>query len=270
MDTRTNIEIDREIRLLKASIAAIMPGNPVLAGFGAYSQCDEDGIIQECLSRVSRHSDLEKTFVEIGCGNGLENNTRLLLMSGYRGVWVDGNSNNIFQMCSAIGKERDHRLLPSISMVSANNAEQIAQEAKSFLNIDSVDFLSLDIDGNDYYVMPSFINILNPKIVCVEYNAKFPPPIRLTIKYDDDHAWGGDDYFGSTLQLWNDYFASAGYTLVCCNLSGVNAFFIRNDLMIEFATYDIGILFQPARYWLVNGDKGHPSSFKWLTQLFIN
>src|ERR1700758_747686 len=57
-------------------------------GFKVYSQCDEDGIIQEIFNRIGLTSS---TFVEFGVGNGLENNTLKLLLEGWSGLWIEGN-----------------------------------------------------------------------------------------------------------------------------------------------------------------------------------
>jgi hypothetical protein len=84
------------------------------------------------------------------------------------------------------------------------------------------------------------------------------------IDYNPTHEWEQDDYYGATLQSWVD--ALQGYTLVSCNLSGVNAFFVRNDLMLKFTQYPIEMLFQPCRYWLI-GITGHGHTMKWLQQV---
>ena len=57
-------------------------------GFKAYSQNEEDGIIQEIFRRIGT---INKTFIEIGVGNGLENNTLYLLLQGWRGLWIDSS-----------------------------------------------------------------------------------------------------------------------------------------------------------------------------------
>ena len=68
-------EILNVIGAVKGTIAELTPGNPVCFGCRSYSQCDEeDGIIRECLARISGTAHLSKTFLEIGCGDGLENN----------------------------------------------------------------------------------------------------------------------------------------------------------------------------------------------------
>lgn len=111
--------------------------------------------------------------------------------------------------------------------------------------------------------MAEALTSLRPKLLCVEYNAKFPPPTSLVMAYSEKHEWAPEDYFGASLQGWVDHLP--GYTLVACNLSGANAFFVRNDLAHAFTIYAPALLYQPARYWLV-APSGHAASLKWLKQ----
>jgi hypothetical protein len=92
MDALLQLELSRELARLQAEVRAAMPDNPAACGFKVYSQADEDGIIQEIAGRIG----IERgTFVEIGCGDGRENNSHFLLLKGWRGVWVDGDPGNI-------------------------------------------------------------------------------------------------------------------------------------------------------------------------------
>ena len=90
----------REIADLRAEVSAKTPGNPCAYGFKVYSQCDEDGIIEYILSKLG---DLNRSFIEIGCGRGVENNTHYLLLKGYRGCWVDGSPENIAIIQNGLG-----------------------------------------------------------------------------------------------------------------------------------------------------------------------
>ena len=85
--------IRAELDRLRSAISASMPGNPAASGFKAYSQTDEDGILQDVLSRIPEGLR-SRTAFEIGCGSGDENNTHLLALQGYRVVWVDGSADN--------------------------------------------------------------------------------------------------------------------------------------------------------------------------------
>src|SRR5688572_6248454 len=73
---------------IKSQVGSTTPGNPVLFGHKIYSQFDEDGIIEHIFSKIGCG---RRTFVEIGCSNGLENNTHALLLKGWHGVWIDAN-----------------------------------------------------------------------------------------------------------------------------------------------------------------------------------
>src|ERR1700744_6567135 len=116
-------------------------------GFKVYSQCDEDGIIQEIFRRIGTGN---KVFVEFGVETGIECNTVKLLIEGWRGLWLDGSPDNI----AAIHRHfdpvvRHGRLQAMQSFVMAENINAlIAQNGIS----GDIDLLSIDIDRNDYWV----------------------------------------------------------------------------------------------------------------------
>lgn len=258
------------ITQLKQDIRERQPANPVLHGWGSYSQFDEDGIIRDCLQQIATQTSLTNTVVEIGCGDGRENNSHQLLLDGYSAVWVDGSTANIDHIRRKLGGTVFPDLLVLEEMVNRQNAHHIAADARNFLGSDSLDFFSLDIDGNDIHVCTPFIETLNPKLVCVEYNAKFPPPTDLAIEYNELHTWSNDDFFGASLQAWVNFFKHHNYTLICCNLTGANAFFVHNRFLGAFTIYAPEELYQPARYHLIGYPKGHPASLSWLRQRLMS
>ncbi|MBK2297092.1 FkbM family methyltransferase [Francisella philomiragia] len=250
-------------------VAEKMPDNPMLQGWSSFSQCDEDGIIEEILNRISPLTTLSKTCVEMCCGNGVENNTHLLLLSGYRGVWFDGSNENIDYIKSQLGLQdygNDYLLLKR-DFITLQNIVGLINDSINFLGTDNFDVFSLDIDGNDYYILSKIISLSSPKIIVCEYNAKFKPPLRVKQAYDSNHAWASDDYYSASLQTFVDLL-SGRYTLICCNASGVNAFFVRNDLLDNFTIYPVDMLFQIPKYNLCGSYLSHPSSMKWLKAEF--
>ncbi|HEX7867337.1 MAG TPA: hypothetical protein VF555_20435 [Variovorax sp.] len=261
-------DTEQMLRELRREIDSQMPGNVAALGWNSFAQCDEDGMIRACLNRVAQLEPLSKTFIEIGCGNGLENNTHQLLLDGYRGCWLDGNPANIASIAEQLGTLEHPRLLVTEAFVTLDSIAPLTAEFRKHLGTGSVDFFSFDIDGNDLHLMPLALNEITPKIICVEYNGKFPPPTNLAMAYVGDHQWAHDDYYGASLQAWVDLFEGR-YTLISCNLSGVNAFFVRNDLLSAFEVYPVEKLYQPCRYWLV-GNSGHRSSLKWLSQVIAS
>ncbi|MBT5115742.1 MAG: hypothetical protein HOM27_06685 [Candidatus Marinimicrobia bacterium] len=196
-------------------------------GFKAYSQCDEDGIIQEIFQRIGVTN---KTFLEIGVGDGLENNTLFLLLKGWKGVWIDGDSKNIKAIQNKFSFLQDSgRLRTKLAWIDKDNIDSLIQ---NFGLPQEVDLLSLDIDGNDYHVLENIV-FLNPRAIVLEYNARLPPPVKWVMAYDQYHTKTNTDYFGASLKSFEYLLNKRGYCLVGCNISGVNAFFVRKDLVKE-------------------------------------
>jgi hypothetical protein len=261
-------DIQEEIGRLKAELRQTTPANPALLGYKVFSQADEDGIIQALLSKLPA-SQLSRTAIEIGCGDGRENNTHFLLLCGFRVCWLDGSPANIAAIRRELGMETDRKgpLMVTESFVTLDNITGLIADHCAFLDTNEPDFFSLDIDGNDLQILARAMDGFAPKIICVEYNAKFPPPATLSIRYNATHKWALDDYQGASLQAFCDLLA--GYTLVACNLSGVNAFFVRNDFRDLFPSYPVAALFQPFRSHLRLLSSGHPPSLKWARDVLL-
>lgn len=250
----------REYDRIKERIAIDTPDNPALYGYKVYSQCDEDGIIAHIFSRIGAGG---RTFVEIGCSDGLENNSHALVLDGWRGVWFDADSAKIKLLSNTL--PRSSNLVIERSFVSVSNVNSLISSALQRLNAAGVDFFSIDIDGDDINVLSAFLEKTKPRVICVEYNAKFPPPMRIAIRpRSDSIGWAGDDYQGASLCSFADMLRGFGYKLVCCNLSGVNAFFVNVREAAQFPDFPIQRLYQPARYYLRRLASGHPPSLKFL------
>jgi hypothetical protein len=98
-------------------------------------------------------------------------------------------------------------------------------------------------------------------VLIVEYNAKFPPPVEFSVKPGE--SWDGSDYMGCSLQSWCNLLSPLAYRLVACNVTGINAFFVRDDLSSFFSDVPEPIveLFMPCDYnWFVHA--GHRVSPK--------
>ena len=109
------------------------------------------------------------------------------------------------------------------------------------------------------------LKTISPRVIVVEYNAKFPPPIRKCIKYDPKFIWKYDDYFGTSLQLLEDNLKNFGYVLAGCNILGVNAFFIKKKLVQNKFPKNTTAKFhyQKFRIGLNNIKSSHIESNKW-------
>ena len=96
-------------------------------------------------------------------------------------------------------------------------------------------------------------------MLVVEYNASVPPSDRWVIPYDAARAWDGSVQFGAGLKAYEELGRELGYALVGCTLAGVNAFFVREDLVGDrFAgPFTAEAHHEPPRYWL-RWRSGHP------------
>ena len=235
-----------------------------LIPFGSkiYSQSDEDGIIREIFNRMGTTN---KTFVEFGIGNGLENNTLALLFEGWQGLWIDASSKSIKKIRENFNIILDKKQLKlTQSFITKENINQlISAQIKS----EEIDLLSVDIDGNDYHVIEA-ITCVSPRVIVVEYNAKFTPPVLYCMDYNPTHQWDKDDCFGASLKFFEVNLDKKGYALVGCNLSGANAFFVRKDLVNDhfLAPFTAENHYQPARYYLSGYFAGHPASYQTLAK----
>jgi hypothetical protein len=95
-----------------------------------------------------------------------------------------------------------------------------------------IDLISIDIDGNDIYILEN-LEVVNPRVVVIEYNGKFRPPMSIAQKYNAGHRWTGTGYSGSSLAAITKVAERKDYSLVGCTLAGVNAFFVRTDLVAD-------------------------------------
>ena len=193
-------------------------------GFTAYSQGDDDGIIEEIFRRIGTTN---RQFIDFGCAEGIENNTTYLALTGWSGLWMDGGEESIrvvrkhFQRQIESGKLKVRQ-----SFTTRENINSLIGEA----GLDQEpDLLSIDIDGNDYWIWEA-ISTIQPRVVVIEYNATFRPPHQIVQDYDAAYRWRSTNYFGASLKAIETLGAKKGYSLVGCNFAGVNAFLVRNDL----------------------------------------
>lgn len=256
---RGNRAILKQINLyqVKEEIRLKMPESLALSGYSAYSQNDEDDILRKIFEKLNSQKPL--TFFEFGV-DATENNTLNMFLGNAKGCWYDKGLTGFKKQ---YGEKFGLKIFDEY--ITKDNIGKLTTDGLSFLSISKtdLDLLSLDLDGNDYY----FIEEINrsgllPKVYCLEYNAKFIPPLDVKIKYNPNHSWNGDDYFGCSLQSYVNLL-SENYTLICCNLTGSNCFFIRNDFKHLFTIYPIADLYQPPRYYLgEKTSKGHPPTIK--------
>jgi len=223
------------------------------AEFQVCSQWGEDGIIEWLVHRLDCTPE---TFIEFGVGNYREANTRFLMCHRtWRGLVIDGSYANI-EMIKTDEVFWRHDLSAKAAFITADNINQLIVEA-GFEG--EVGILSIDLDGNDYWVWKA-ITAVKPHIVIIEYNAVFGDLLPLTIPYNADFNWISAHkstlYFGASIRALCDLAREKGYTFIGTTSSGCNAFFIRNDRASAFSELIESNIARPSRFRGSRNDKG--------------
>ena len=198
--------------------------------FRVFSQWGEDGIIQFLLSNVKIENDL---FVEFGVENYLESNTRFLMINNnWSGLVIDGNPDNVAYIKSDPIYWR-HNLKADCAFITKENINDLLKKNGV---VGDIGILSIDIDGNDYWIWDA-IDVVSPAIVIIEYNARFGMDMSVTVPYDRDFVRSQKHhsmiYFGASIRALCGLAEEKGYAFVGCGSAGVNAFFVRRDLMVK-------------------------------------
>lgn len=218
--------------------------NPFLDSSNVYgfSQSDEVGILNSILSHLP--SSTPKNFVEFGVGDGTENNSLDFVLDGWS-VWWFGNEELALHVPNDF-----KRLRYTKDWITLTKLIEVTPELIKF----SPGIISMDLDGNDYHFTKHLLESgIKPSIWVQEYNANFGPILNWVMPYEDKHSWDQSNYWGASLGSFGMLFESHGYTLVCCNLTGVNAFFVRSDLLQSLPAFEKSTqkLFRPYRPWFL-------------------
>jgi hypothetical protein len=195
--------------------------------YRVFSQAGDDGIIQRLVREVPIQ---QRIFVEFGVQNYTESNTRfLLLKDNWSGLIIDASPKDINFIRHDPLYSR-HDLKSVCAFIRTDNINSLLADN---LPGRDIGLLSIDIDGNDYWIWKA-INSVNPAIVVTEYNFRFGPSRAVTVPYDPNFTRGqahySHIYYGASLKALWILAQEKGYDLVCCNSFGNNAFWIRKDL----------------------------------------
>ena len=222
---RASVTLELEEKCRAEAIRSAGPDSLHAYEHKVYSQNGEDGVIQEIFKRIGAPT---KTFVEIGVGDGWENNTVFLIPLGWSGVWVDADP-----ALSSTVAGWPANLKESLKFVVTNvTAENVTGVLEGLGASREVDLLSIDVDQNTYHIWAA-LEEWRPRVVVVEYNGFLPPAVDWKVAYDPNRVWDGSINYGASLKALERLGRRFGYRLVHCELAGVNAFFVRNDLVAD-------------------------------------
>lgn len=212
-----------------------------------YSQHGEDGITSILVKLLYGNDNTNKFYVEFGVENGTECNTRILREKyNWNGLQMDGSNEN-----NTINLKREFI-----------TKENVVYLFKKYNVPHKINLLSVDIDFNDFYCLKEILKNYTCDIIICEYNGTHNFDEDKIIIYNEYGQWDYSNYFGASLLSFYKLANLYNYSLIYCDNSGTNCFFIRNDIVkernINFINYNnISKLYKPPKY----GDGpngGHP------------
>jgi hypothetical protein len=203
-------------------------GSLPLAEFecGLLSQNGEDGLLEAIFQVIGFQT---RSVVEFGFAATEASFLNLALAHDLDAYFMDG-SNGTCRLASALfrvmGRRRMHVTRTFITAENIN--EVIAGMGLS----GELDALSIDVDGNDYWIWRA-LDVVSPRLIVAEYNDRLGPSATVTIAYDPsfDFARSPHEFYqGASLAALEKLGRQKGYRLIGCESSGTNAFFLRNDI----------------------------------------
>lgn len=192
-----------------------------------YAQFGEEAIFDYIFDNIGT---VNKYLVDFGASSlnmGLSN-SKYLLEKGWNGLLMDGKS--------------DGNSLIKEEFITAENICSLFQK---YLTPKEFDLLSIDIDGNDIWVLEQILKGgYRPRVIINEFNGCIPVGINKTIKYNPSHTWGENDYYGGSFEAFKILCGKFDYTLVC-QVATTNMIFVRGDIVPSF---DYGITYEQNQY----------------------
>lgn len=197
-------------------------------GFRVFSQYEEDGVLLFIFSVLGMS---HKTFIEIGSDDGVNSNSANLYFNfGWRGLFIDGNPKSIKRGQKFFNKYPHPWLYKPTFLCELVNRENINNLIKNAGYEDEIGFLSIDIDGNDYWIWDA-LEVVQPQVVMIESHIEFGKE-NIVVPYDPNYAPPGKHpiYNGASPVAMVNLARKKGYRLVGANDLGFNLIFIKNGL----------------------------------------
>jgi len=205
---------------------------------GIFSQFGEEPLYDFIFENIGVKNKFLVDFGAGGLGQSMSN-SRYLLNKGWEGLLMDG--------------EGDPNKDIKTEFITQENIIELFEKYKVPIEFD---FLSIDIDGNDYWVLKKILEKYSPRMICAEFNGTIDNEVSKTIKYNPTHNWGEDDYYGFSFKAGKKLGEEYDYSVVF-QLHSTNMYFIRKDL-IDWQQ-DFGVTYEKSQY------HKHSKNREWIT-----
>jgi hypothetical protein len=151
----------------------------------------------------------DRTAVDIGAGDGIRSsNTFPLFANGWTGLGIEADP---------VKAARLERAYANFNDAKAINAAVQPDTVCDLLARNNINrefgLLSIDIDGNDYWVLNAILEKFRPQLIVSEYNEKIPPPLRFVVNYDPEFTLR-HHFYGYSIAKLQDLMTKHDYVLL--------------------------------------------------------
>ncbi len=185
---------------------------PKVERWKRYSQCGEESIIGFILSKIESTT---KFVLDLGAGDGysLSNSKYFIESHGFAHLLVDGNNHG-----------------NKAVMQHFLNRENILPLLKTYGVPKTFDLFCIDLDGNDIYILDKVLSEYQPSIIVAEFNPIFEKEVSAAIRYNSEHRWEGDDYYGFSFTAGVVAAKKHGYSCVF-QTDNMNMYFVKDSVL---------------------------------------
>lgn len=204
--------------------------------FRMRSQRGEDGVLAAIFDEIGvKH----RRFVDLGCGDNGGNSGFLAAELGWTGLMVDGSRDAI----SGLRREfKSRNVAVKQAWITREDVNELVRRSGGG---GKVDFLSIDIDGNDIWVWDALTEVV-PRVVCIEFNTILGAERSVAVPYDAqferDRELVHGRYFGASLAALERVGRRKGYRLVA--VENVNAFFVRRGVGLRVRAVSVPLAYR--------------------------
>ncbi len=190
-----------------------------------YSQHGEDGIIGKIFELIGETS---RVCIEFGAWDGFHlSNTANLWTHGWKGILIEGVESRYQELRKNI-QNYDCLCINEFVAPSGRNSLEAILDRNGVSH--DIDLLSVDIDGDDYYILEG-LERLRPRVIICEYNPTIPAEVDLYAEYGN--------YFGASVSALVRIAKEKGYALV--GITETNCVFVQNTLAAAFSEFETSI-----------------------------
>jgi hypothetical protein len=186
-----------------------------------YSQNGEDGIIEYIFKKIFEKLNMTSgNFIEFGAWDGMHlSNSYKLFNEGWEGIFIEADSEKFIQLQHNFSACKHITCICQRVGYSENDSLDSIIEHSGHSN-KNFDFISIDVDGLDYFIFDK-LNRFLPKVICIEVCSGHSPTFSSVI---DEHI--AQHNVGQSIEVMRLKAEEKGYFMLC--YTG-NLFLVQNE-----------------------------------------